>query len=74
MLVEERIRELAKQPFIRPGATIFDIPYAMSVWDARLRVELAEKVAMNPGKAVAVYEGGEAVMGYVPFSQITADG
>jgi len=66
-IASKRIRHLAAQPFVRPGATVFDIPYALSVWDARLRVELAEKVAANPGKIVRVCEGGEPVMGFVPL-------
>ena len=62
-------RNLAKQPFIRPGAKIFDIPYALSVWEARQRVELEEKIKKNPGKHVWICEGGEPVMGSVPHER-----
>jgi hypothetical protein len=39
----------------------FDIPYAMSVWDARDLVALEKLANENPGKAVHFEH-----MGYVP--------
>jgi hypothetical protein len=46
--LSQRIIDLAKQPFIRPGARDFDIPYALAVWDAKDQVSLAALAINNP--------------------------
>lgn len=53
-LASDRIRELAKQPFLRPGGVDFDIPYAMAVWDARDIVWLEDEANAHPREAVAI--------------------
>ncbi len=69
-LVSARIRELAKQPFIRPrnyhpweGWGEFDMQWALSVWDARERVQLEELANANPGQNVRLPNDS---MGYCP--------
>lgn len=47
---ERRMRELAAQPFLRPGGENFDCAYANAVWDARERVELWDLMAKYPGQ------------------------
>jgi hypothetical protein len=53
-LASDRVRELSRQPFIRPGGVDFDIPYAMAVWDARDTVWLEDEVNAHPGEAAAI--------------------
>jgi hypothetical protein len=65
IFISKEHRELAKQPFIRPGAQDFDMGYAVSVWDARERVELERLIEENPGKSVVT---GSGLFGYVPHS------
>lgn len=62
--VSQRILDLSKQPFIRRGAVDLDNGYLVSVFDARTRVGLAEKIIANPGKKVNFGN-----MGYVPGAE-----
>lgn len=61
VLVSDRIREFARHPFMRPGATDLDLGYVIAVFDARERVLLEERANANPGKTVTTPN-----MGFVP--------
>lgn len=54
MTISPRIRELAAQPYLRPGATDLDLGYVIAIFDARTLIALEEAIAANPGKPVRV--------------------
>lgn len=56
----------AAQPFIRPGATDFDMRYALEILDARDRLTLAALIEANPGKVVTLFSEN---MGFVPHKK-----
>ncbi len=64
MAITKRIRELALQPYLRPGGENFDCAYALSVMEAQDRVALQALIDANPGKAVRY--SGWWEWGYVP--------
>lgn len=71
-LVSKRVLVLSKQWFTRPSNNKgfemqdLDLSYAMSVWDARERVALAQLVVANPGKPVH-FPPVHPTMGVVPI-------
>ena len=58
-----RMRELAAQPYLRPGATDLDLAYVNAICEAQDRVLLWELMEANPGKSVTLPLGN---MGFVP--------
>ena len=70
-MISQRIRELAAQPFHRPGGIDFDIKYALAIWDARDRVRLDDEINTHPGESVSIMIGADGLagpgsMGFVP--------
>ena len=67
---QERMRVLAKQPYLRPGAVDMDMAYVNAINDAKDRVALWDLIEANPGKAVTLPSG---LMGYVPHKRESGD-
>ncbi len=67
-MISDRIRQLAAQPTLRPGALVFDMAYARSVMEARDEVQLEALAAEHPRSAIRMYirHGDQASMGLVP--------
>lgn len=67
--ISNRVIELSRQPFMRPGGIDFDIRYALSVMDASEEVSLAALSINNPDKPVhfpPCEDVRDARMGFVP--------
>lgn len=62
-LVSDRVREMAKEPFNRLGATDLDLEYLLRIWDAKERVILEDLANSKPGQIVHSLNGQ---WGYVP--------
>lgn len=50
--ISQRIITLSKQWWMRDGQVDFDIPYALSIWDAKDTVSLAALAINNPNENV----------------------
>ena len=62
------LEELAAQPFIRPGADIFDCAYANEILDARNRLALNKMIEAEPDKP---HESPDGLLHYVPHKRPT---
>jgi hypothetical protein len=54
--VSQRVIDLSRQPYLRPGAVNLDVPYMNSIIEAQIRIEFAQMCLKWPDQDHEYFE------------------